>query len=418
MREVIVKNEFDKSYLLIEDSNIEKNYIFQMIVRNKIPGLLECRTRYIEDNSYCSYDVSSKRSLEQEYADKKMNFQNLMELFYGLNEIINRANEYLLNHSHFIMEPKFLFKDMETEELHCLYFPDVKAETEKREMYRPLADFLLDKIDHRDEYAVNVAYHFYKISKEEYFSFDTFVGFIEKEALLAQAKEKREKEKCVQIKETQTSVSEIGEQAVRGFSYIEENIGGQENSPKWWISGVLFIVGALMTVGYFLIPVLHSYALYILLPGLTGSILGIGLLIRNIIILFREKEEDTYIQETEPVRVEEYFDDTLDDVTVFFDQEQYIRLKWKEGRFSKEYLLEEFPVTVGKLKESVQIVINDFSVSRLHARIRKQGNILYLQDLDSTNGTYVNQKRLQTGEEAIINRGDEIQFGKIIVNVV
>ena len=28
MREVIVKNEFDKSYLLIEDSNIEKNYIF------------------------------------------------------------------------------------------------------------------------------------------------------------------------------------------------------------------------------------------------------------------------------------------------------------------------------------------------------------------------------------------------------
>ena len=93
-------------------------------------------------------------------------------------------------------------------------------------------------------------------------------------------------------------------------------------------------------------------------------------------------------------------------------------LPFTARHFSKEYVLESFPVTIGKLKESVQVEIKDASISRLHARLRKQGNTIYIQDLDSTNGTFVNGKRLLAGEDAIIKRGDEIQFGKIIVNVV
>ena len=154
------------------------------------------------------------------------------------------------------------------------------------------------------------------------------------------------------------------------------------------------------------------------MPGLTSIVMAIVLMLRNIVLLLKQSREDVDTESLPPVSVEEYFDNNLDDVTVYFDQEEYLRLKWKEGRFSKEYILEEFPATVGKLKESVQIAVNDPSISRLHARFRKQTNTIYLQDLDSTNGTFVNGKRLCMGEEAIIGRGDEIQFGKIIVNVV
>lgn len=173
-----------------------------------------------------------------------------------------------------------------------------------------------------------------------------------------------------------------------------------------------------MTVCYLLIPFLQKYAVYILLPGFTSIVMAIVLVIRNVALLYKQNRENEYIEPVEPVSVEEYFDNTFDDVTVYFDQEEYLHLKWKEGHFSKEHIMEEFPVTVGKLKESVQVLINDSSISRLHARFRKQGNTIYLQDLDSTNGTFVNGKRLYMGEEAIIRRGDEIQFGKIIVNVV
>ena len=118
------------------------------------------------------------------------------------------------------------------------------------------------------------------------------------------------------------------------------------------------------------------------------------------------------------VTVDEYFDDMLDNETVYFEDELCYHLKWKEGHFSKEFYLKELPVTVGKMKGNVGLCIEDASISRLHACFKDQGKEIVLQDLDSTNGTYVNGKRLASGEVTVIKRSDEIQFGKIIVNVV
>ena len=180
----------------------------------------------------------------------------------------------------------------------------------------------------------------------------------------------------------------------------------------------MLLIGAVFIMLYIFVPLFKKYAIYALLLGLSIIVWAVILLIRNLICIYKDRKESEYISENEPVRIEEYFDDMMDDVTVFFDKEEYLCLKWKEGRFSKEYSMDSFPLTVGKMREGIQIEMNDLSVSRLHAKFRKQGNSIWLQDLDSTNGTYVNGRRLQSGEEAIIKRGDEIQFGKIIVNVV
>jgi len=418
MKEVIVRSEFDHSYLLIENYNLESGYKWKMLTQNKIPGLLECKVRYIEDKSYYSYEITSKKSLEQEYADKKMHFDDLVDLFYGIHRNMCRSNEYLLENKDFWLYPQYIFKDLETEELFCLCYPQKEQKNgTKQEQYRALADFILDKIDHKDEHAVNIAYHFYKLSKEEFFSFETFVNFLEKETLMVKAEERREKRK---LEETGGWIQEVGaggekeEEAEEIFSTEKEELVLIE----WWILGILFLLGIALIAGYCFVPILKKYTLYILLPGLLLVALAIILMVRNVILYMKKEKESMYEETMEPVRVEEYFDDALDDVTVFFDKEEYLCLKWKEGHFSKEYVLEKFPVTIGKLKESVQVEIKDASISRLHARLRKQRNIIYLQDLDSTNGTFINGKRLVAGEDAIIKRGDEIQFGKIIVNVV
>lgn len=417
MKEVIVKREFDHSYLLIEENGFDSGYKWKMLIHNKIPGLLECKIRYIEDKSYCSYDITSKKSLEQEYADRKMKFDDLVELFYGIHRNVCQSKEYLLEYKDFWLHPQYIFKDLETEELFCLCYPQkVQANDVKQEKYRALADFILDKIDHKDEHAVNIAYHFYKLSKEEFFSFEMFVNFMEKETLMVRAEERRDK------RQTETNDFLIQEEDFRERQEQQEEIFNMEKEEWTFINGgilgVLFLLGVILIAGYCFIPILKNYTMYILIPGLLLVILAIVLLIRNVIMYIKNNRESQYEEVVEPVRVEEYFDDTLDEVTVFFDKEEYMYLKWKEGHFSKEYILESFPVTIGKLKESVQVEIKDASISRLHARLRKQGNTIYLQDLDSTNGTFINGKRLASGEDAIIKRGDEIQFGKIIVNVV
>ena len=49
-----------------------------------------------------------------------------------------------------------------------------------------------------------------------------------------------------------------------------------------------------------------------------------------------------------------------------------------------------------------RIVLSDQSVSRLHARISRDGNRFFITDLNSTNGTFRNGMRLEPNASEII----------------
>ena len=71
------------------------------------------------------------------------------------------------------------------------------------------------------------------------------------------------------------------------------------------------------------------------------------------------------------------------------------------------------PITVGKMAGAVDLVLNDQSVSGLHARISRDGNRFFITDLNSTNGTFRNGMRLEPNASEIIEPGDEIGIGKL-----
>jgi len=50
-------------------------------------------------------------------------------------------------------------------------------------------------------------------------------------------------------------------------------------------------------------------------------------------------------------------------------------------------------------------------VSRMHARLVLQGNQVYVEDLNSTNYTFINKLRLQPGQPYLLSDGDEIRLG-------
>ncbi|CAI8597751.1 unnamed protein product [Vicia faba] len=68
-------------------------------------------------------------------------------------------------------------------------------------------------------------------------------------------------------------------------------------------------------------------------------------------------------------------------------------------------------VTVGRVPEKADLVIQVATVSGAHARIRKKEDNLLVMDLDSTNGTYVNEKRLKPGVVTSVSPGSFITFG-------
>lgn len=418
VQETIIKNEFDHSYLFVKVESLKMDsYPFLMITQNNIPGLLNCRLRYIEDVAYYSYEISSKRSLEQEYNGRKIHFEDLKEIFYNIYIILKKAAEFLLDKDGFLLEPSYIFRDLETEELYCVYLPERILQSNKPDNYRELADFLLDKTDHKDEHAVNCVYQFYKMSKEEFFSFEAFWSFLEKEELMLQVEHKRMEEKRNAGNILEKPIEFEPESVMKQDA---KNVAVEEKKSKlnWWIPGISAGIGLFLLLLYTFIPYFRSIAIYLLLPGFSLIGMSIILFVRNIYLRYQRIKETDWIEPTKQVTVEEYFDNILDDRTVFFEDELSYCLKWKEGHFSKEYHLTEFPVTVGKMKDSVQLYIEDASISRFHARFQEKENAVILQDLDSTNGTYVNGRKLEPGEEIPIRVNDEIQFGKIIVNVV
>jgi len=52
-------------------------------------------------------------------------------------------------------------------------------------------------------------------------------------------------------------------------------------------------------------------------------------------------------------------------------------------------------------------------VSRRHARIFAHGAQVLIEDLNSTNGTFVNRQRLLPGRPQPLNHGDSIRLGRI-----
>lgn len=70
-------------------------------------------------------------------------------------------------------------------------------------------------------------------------------------------------------------------------------------------------------------------------------------------------------------------------------------------------------VLVGRSKESCGVWIDSSKVSKKHAAfVRDAGGGWVLRDLGSTNGTYVNDRRLDKDERARVSSGDSVRFGR------
>lgn len=55
----------------------------------------------------------------------------------------------------------------------------------------------------------------------------------------------------------------------------------------------------------------------------------------------------------------------------------------------------------------------DYGVSRMHAKIYVQEGQYLVEDLNSTNSTYINRQKLSAKTPTAIRDGDEIRFGKV-----
>ena len=78
------------------------------------------------------------------------------------------------------------------------------------------------------------------------------------------------------------------------------------------------------------------------------------------------------------------------------------------GRSGEAFVLGGERMTIGRSPEA-EVFLDDVTVSRNHALLVRRRDGLYIDDLGSLNGTYVNRRRIESHK---LQDGDELQVGK------
>ncbi len=75
------------------------------------------------------------------------------------------------------------------------------------------------------------------------------------------------------------------------------------------------------------------------------------------------------------------------------------------------------PLEIGRAGDA-DVVVRDPEVSRRHARLESEQGVVYVEDLKSSNGTFLNGRRVNEAIE--IRAGDEIDLGstRLVVTAV
>lgn len=72
--------------------------------------------------------------------------------------------------------------------------------------------------------------------------------------------------------------------------------------------------------------------------------------------------------------------------------------------------LGEFPFFIGRFQKDTESLEKKKNISRMHSKIEQMGEQYYITDLNSTNGTFVNEKRIEQNQRIELAEGDKVSF--------
>lgn len=122
-----------------------------------------------------------------------------------------------------------------------------------------------------------------------------------------------------------------------------------------------------------------------------------------------KKKKDGEISHTRSV--EHTIVTSLDDFVEGESEKQAYILFLTGPLVGKMHMLAQGKTSIGRSRDAV-LTVNDNRISRLHVEIELNGNQVFVRDLGSTNGTYVNGKRVS---ELGLEDGDKIQVSSTTV---
>lgn len=152
-------------YMIIKANTKDQDskYSAKMLMNNVIPGMLNTELRFLDCLELYYYDITAKRNLKAVYEGKTLDYLLSKTLIDKMLQIIENSQEYLLVEHDFIIQPEYMFFD-ENNQLELCYMPGFSRNISEQLSY--FFEYIMNKIDYKDEAAVRLIYALYKESKD------------------------------------------------------------------------------------------------------------------------------------------------------------------------------------------------------------------------------------------------------------
>lgn len=360
--------------IMLEEKPEEKKYQYCILGRGGIRYLLPCSLRYIDSEAYLYYDISSTQNIMQVFKERKINREWIKDFLWGIKQMRYELDRFLLDENCIIWNPEHIFQDLEKNDFFFLYMPYFQGENGLEELFT----FWVDHADYEDEALVEFVYEAHEKAHQigpEYLQRQIHEDF---------SKLEQKEIKAITEKQKVTPLMEKEEMDSRTVAEEYQSRDAERKGMRFFWEGRKKKQNQREEYREMLRQKINDMPVYAVC------------------------EESSYAKDA----MEEDFSEEFGK-TIYIEESSLPKvaaLYKTDGE--KVVELTKMPFVIGKKKENVELVLNDYSASRIHARITCEEGIYYIEDLNSTNGTYKNGLRLQPYEKRKLEAGDELKFGK------
>lgn len=434
--EVLIIN--DKEYLKysIDESQIE-SLEYKMIKNNNIIGFLHFDKRYFDGDCSLIYTLDNCISLKKYYKKRSIFEKELIEIFIQITELILSLKDYfLLNKDNIDIKIDRVFYDYKNKKVKLVYIPIL----EKSNINKKIIDFINDFLSIMDieDIHSNFVNELQKYVSNSFFSIKGLMSFL---------KEQQINSEDLYVKKTnKMKKKEVNrELKVESFQLDEKNT--LRNSIKTKNEEKLFekldikkedlLTNIIRLVCIEIIGILTMNIIFEFSNITNGIMKTIIILIIQLIVLipmhllvFKQ-----YLKKVKPAnknilkkdliknkikKIEKNSSETcfeidkgsktnfnIEDLT--YTTKSY--LESKGNKIEEKIFINKRNFIIGRKKENTDYYIPNKKISKLHLEFLDIEDELFIKDLNSTNGTYLNGVRIEPEKLTNIYDEDYIKIG-------
>lgn len=437
------RREMKHNYLMIEgDTELECNYETRMMLCNSIEGLLRFRIKKVDIQCYFCYEITSRQPLSRLLESKHINAKEIRQMMMDIAHTLTVMEGYLLKEEQILLEPDFIYVEPELFRVELCLLPGRQGDF-PGDMSR-LLEYLLGKVEYQDKDAVVIAYGLYRESMKENYGMTDLFQLLGKEGVSSDHSEN------IEVKEDTAGKKEIPKENIQNvFAGQVEQVRPNAESAigKGQIGTSREMVVSLGELGIVIFVLSGSLIMLWLLLGRQGvNDYGIFLVAGEVILMGIvrilknkegpvRKEADQLPKDTEAWQME-FREDQCEDQEIAWERRQHdnrdigqeavkvnntvLLLDMEEASPLRKLVSMQpdmphipigyYPFIIGKQENLVDYMFARDTISRLHLRLDEQDGKYRITDLNSTNGTSINGRMLETHETTEVKPGDIVDI--------